>query len=251
LRHERQLTPGTPETLDYYQARLWLAWGDLASADQWAASSGLTRASRCHYLNHRLFLVLAQVHLAGGRSAEALAVLARLRQWAEAQALRAVLIASGACECRVLAVQGQTPAALDRLERTLRLAAPEGYVRTFVDEGQALRDLVAELRGRQRARSEATEAFPAYLDHLLEAFPSAGVPPRPTQTPALIENLSERELELLRLLAEGLSNREIAERLVITEGTVKAHTSNIYRKLDVRTRTQAVARGRALRLLHE
>jgi LuxR family maltose regulon positive regulatory protein len=253
LLHSRQLTPGTPELWQYYRVQLWLADGDLASAEQWAKGSSLTPAGPCTYLNYPLFSALAQAHLALGHLAEAQAVLAGQRQWAQAQALTGLLISVDATQSKVLLAQGRAPAALEVLERALRLGAPEGYARTFVDEGEPMRTLIGELRRRLVARSEVGEAFKACLDQLLAAFPAGEA--RPTDeaetanASALIENLSDRELELLRLLAEGLSNREIAERLVITEGTVKAHTSNIYRKLDVRTRTQAVARARALHLL--
>ncbi len=253
LLHSRQLTPGTPDLWQYYQVRLWLADGDLASAEQWAKGSHLTPASPCNYLNYQLLLALAQVHLAQGRVPEAQAVLACLRQWAQAQALTGILINVDANQTKVLVAKGQAPAALEVLERALRLGAPEGYVRTFVDEGEQLRALIGELRRRLTARSGAGEAFKAYLDQLLADFPDGEAPvmnqAEVTNAPALIENLSDRELELVRLLAEGLSNRDIAKRLVISEGTVKAHTSNIYRKLDVRTRTQAVARARALHLV--
>jgi LuxR family transcriptional regulator, maltose regulon positive regulatory protein len=249
----RQLTPGTPEIYYFYRVRLWLADGDLASAEQWAQSSGLTSAGPCHYLNYQLFLVLAQVSLAQGNAGEALAVLGRLRQWAEAQGFTGVLIAVGAGESRALLAQGQAPVALEVLERTLRLAAPEGYLRTFVDEGEPLRALVAQYQRRLEARPDAPEAFKTYIDQLLAAFPGVSTPQaapgEAAKTPALVESLSDREMELLRLIAEGLSNQDIASRLVITVGTVKAHTSNIYRKLDVRTRTQAVARAQALGLL--
>ena len=248
-----QLTPGTPELLQYYQAQLWLAHSDLASAEQWAKGSDATPNGPCNYLNYQLFLASAQVQLALGHLAEALAVLARVRGWAQSQALTGVLINVDATESKVLLAQGWASAALEALERAVRLGAQEGYVRTFVDEGQAVQSLIVELRKRLGARSDSGGAFKAYLDQLLAAFPAADMSPavqdKTANAAGLMENLSDRELELLRLVAEGLSNQDIAERLVISVGTVKAHTSNIYRKLDVRTRTQAVARAKALQLL--
>jgi LuxR family maltose regulon positive regulatory protein len=249
LLQRSQLTPGTPEVLQSYQVRLWLAAGDLASAEHWAQESGPRPDGPCHTLNYPLFNALARVHLAHGRFEAAMRALDRLRRWAQAQAFTGVLVEVGACESTVLMAAGQAPRALETLERALRLAAPGGYLRTFVDEGEGVRTLAIELR-RHLAQADKADDFLAYLDKLLAAFPDAEAPHPPlVDAPGLVEKLTDRELELLRLVADGLSNQEISQRLVISVGTVKAHTSNIYRKLDVRTRTQAVARAKALQLL--
>ena len=122
----------------------------------------------------------------------------------------------------------------------------KGYVRAFLDEGQPVLELLPPLR----------HVAPAFVDALLAA---AGTEPKsapgtaPPHTDArlqpLVEPLSDRELEVLRLVAAGLSNRQIAERLVITVGTVKSHIHNMCGKLAVRSRTQAVARARELDLI--
>ncbi|MBN1993702.1 MAG: response regulator transcription factor [Anaerolineae bacterium] len=135
------------------------------------------------------------------------------------------------------------------------MAEPEGYIRIFIDEGQP----IAALLGQAAARGIMVN----YVEALLSAFAAeaqggiAGptgereLPPAspPFSSFALIEPLSERELEVLRLIAAGLSNREIAAELVVAVSTVKTHVNNIYRKLDVSSRTQAVAVARALKLL--
>jgi len=139
----------------------------------------------------------------------------------------------------------ETSQALAALERALTLAEPEGFVRVFVEHGPPLDDLL-----RQAAvRGIAVE----YVGQLLAAFDTGRRPgeslPSPSTATALIEPLSEREREVLRLLATGLSNKEIATTLIVTVGTVKKHLNNIYGKLAVHSRTAAVARARELNIL--
>jgi LuxR family maltose regulon positive regulatory protein len=129
------------------------------------------------------------------------------------------------------------------LERALTLAEPEGYVRIFVDEGQPMQTLLAE--------SLAHGADPVYLTQLLAAINQQlgdeTVIPDPNQL--LIEPLSKREFEVLRLLAIGHTNQAVADELIIAVSTVKKHVNNIFGKLGVGSRTQAVIRARELDLL--
>jgi LuxR family maltose regulon positive regulatory protein len=132
------------------------------------------------------------------------------------------------------------------LEQALTQAEPGGFIRTFVDEGPPLARLLYEALTRGIA--------PDYARRLLSAFPvSEPEQAAPLETQALksdlIEPLSERELEVLTLVAEGLTNPEIASRLFLTLNTIKGHTRNIYGKLNVHSRTQAIARAQALGLL--
>jgi LuxR family maltose regulon positive regulatory protein len=160
---------------------------------------------------------------------------------------------------------GDSARAMARLEEALALAEPEGYVRIFVDEGAPMAALL-----RQAA---AQGLAPTYLNKLLAAFPIAEQPsgggteailpeeskreqkvtsswlPSNTLAPTLIEPLSDRELEVLHLVAAGRSNQEIARHLIISVGTVKKHLNNIFGKLNVSSRTQAVALARELNLL--
>jgi LuxR family maltose regulon positive regulatory protein len=142
--------------------------------------------------------------------------------------------------------EGNLPKALSLLECALALAEPGGFVRIFVDEGPLMGQLLFEVLGRGIA--------PDYVRQLLAAFPvpeqGHSVPPE-SRVPEsdYIEPLSEREIELLHLIAEGLTNPEIASRLVLSLHTVKTHTRNIYGKLDVHNRTEAVARARFLGFL--
>jgi LuxR family maltose regulon positive regulatory protein len=132
------------------------------------------------------------------------------------------------------------------LERALALAEPGGFIRIFVDEGPSMARLLHEAPSREIA--------PDYVRRLLAAFPVAEpeqADPLKREAPKseLLEPLSERELEVLQLIAEGLTNPEIASRLFLALNTVKAHSRNIYGKLGVHSRTQAVARARALGVL--
>jgi LuxR family maltose regulon positive regulatory protein len=139
------------------------------------------------------------------------------------------------------------PAALESLAKALDLAEPGGFIRIFVDEGPPMARLLYEALSRGIA--------PGYARRLLAAFPISELEqtgPSKTQAPkpGLVEPLSERELEVLQLIADGLTNPEIASRLYISLNTVKVHTRNIYSKLDAHHRAGAVARARTLGILH-
>lgn len=144
--------------------------------------------------------------------------------------------------------RGDTSAALDPLQRSLTLAEPEGYVRIFVDEGTPMARLLSEAAahgimpdytGKLLAVFEAEEQKSADESHLPPALPAQ----------SLIEPLSQRELEVLQLIAQGLSNREISERLFLALDTVKGHNRRIFGKLSVQRRTEAVAKARSTGIL--
>jgi LuxR family maltose regulon positive regulatory protein len=143
----------------------------------------------------------------------------------------------------VYQVQGDSGRALAALERALTLAEPEGFMRTFIDEGAAMAKLLRLAQSR--------EIKPNYVSKLLTAFSLEATSPLLAPIPAspLIEPLTERELELLRLVAVGHSNQQIAQELFLAVGTVKKHLNNIFGKLTVGNRTQAIARAQELDLL--
>jgi len=136
--------------------------------------------------------------------------------------------------------------AIEILAQALKRAAPEGYIRTFVDEGPPMARLLYEALNH--------EIMPAYVRRLLAAFPviapeeAASIKSQLDQS-ELIEPLSEREIEVLQLIAKGLTNQDVANRLFLSGHTVKAHTRNIYSKLNVHNRAQAIARSQQLGLL--
>jgi LuxR family transcriptional regulator, maltose regulon positive regulatory protein len=168
------------------------------------------------------------------------AVLQRLLQPAEAEGRAGLAMEALALQALALARHGDHATALTSLERALRLAEPEGYVRLFADLGLPMARLLQEARARN--------VMPDYVASLLGAFGGDTGSARHARE-TLPEPLSARELEVLALLAAGLTNQEIGERLIISPETVKKHVANICAKLGVGNRTEAAARARELDLL--
>ena len=242
--------------VDMLQVRFWIARGELEQAVDWARRRNLLdrppgeifaeaeHSTAVRELLQGECLTLARLHLAQGQPHQALEMLSLLQEQVEKRGqLRRVI------EVRVLVAlahqqAGDLEGALQTLGEVLSLAEPEGYQRTFVDEGEPMARLLYQAAARGIS--------PAYAGQLLAALANAipaATPARPAHMADLVEALSERELEVLRLIAEGLSNGEIAARLYISLSTVKGHAANIFGKLGVKNRTQAVARGRTLGLL--
>jgi LuxR family maltose regulon positive regulatory protein len=227
------------------RARLALARGEAAEAARWARARGLAPDDQPSYPREPGYLVLARVLLAEQACGEALALLERLGGLAAAQGRTGSLIEVRVLEALALVARGQESRALAALAEALCLAAPEGQTRVFLDEGPPLADLLDRLADAvRRGRLAAGTSPPAgWLHHLRGQFRLA------TPVAGLAEPLSDRELEVLGLLAAGRTNREIAEELVVALDTVKKHVSHVLDKLGVANRTQAVARARELRLL--
>jgi LuxR family maltose regulon positive regulatory protein len=233
----------------------WLAVGDVETASHWAEECG--GGSEVEQI------ALARLRLAQGRAAEAQRLLDRQRALAEAGGRTGRLIEILSLQALALEAQGRPDEAGAALSEALSLARPEGYVRLFLDLGQPLCELLERLVAPDTAPEPHGAAIARiagdYVRDLLDGFHQereagrsrvAEVSPLPSPlAQALVDPLTERELEVLQLLAEGLSNKKIAGRLVVAPSTVKQHLKNIYAKLDVHSRTQAVARGRELALL--
>jgi LuxR family transcriptional regulator, maltose regulon positive regulatory protein len=240
------------------RARLALAHGDVADAARWTNQRGLDPEDEPSHQREPEHLVLARVLLAEQAPEQALRLLEKLHDLAAGQGRVGSVIEIRALQALALAASGDERGALAALAEALRLGAPEGYVRVFVDEGAPMANLLGRLAAPdQREPGAAAEDVPPdYLARLLASFP-----PTATGTshpagravagllPGLVEPLSERELEVLALLATGRSNQQIADELVVALDTVKKHVSHILDKLGVANRTQAVARARELRLL--
>ncbi|HET9419912.1 MAG TPA: LuxR C-terminal-related transcriptional regulator [Nocardioides sp.] len=220
------------------RARRWLAQGRVADARRWVDQQGLSATDELSYLREFAHLTLARVLMAEKRLDPALDLLARLARAAEEGQRSGTLIEIRVVQALAHQLHGDLPAALTALEAALALAESEGYVRTFVDEGPAMLTLLEAAAERGMA--------PRYVARLLGAFPSA---PRPGVAPGLIEPLSDREQDVLRLLATELSGPEIARELVVSLNTVRSHTKSIYTKLGVNTRRTAVRRAQELGLL--
>jgi len=238
------------------RARLLLAQGDLAAAVRWTKERGLGQDDEVSYPREPEYLVLARVLLAQDLPDRALALLDRLHALAASQGRTGSVIEIQALRAVALAAAGDQAGAVATLAETLTLAYPQGYVRVFADEGAPMSALLGGLIAAQRSDRTAARGVPlGYLGRLLRAFEhqaAAAASPsrrRGVGIPGLVEALSERELQVLRLLAAGKPNREIADELYVALDTVKKHVTHIFEKLGATNRTQATARARDLGLL--
>ena len=237
------------------QTRIYLKQGRLDKAQAWARERGFSRVLESHaaevsYLAEYEHLTLARVRLAEGAFAGLDDLLERLLALAEAQKRMGSVLEILLTRALTHRAQGSQAQALATLERALALAEPEGYLSTFVDEGEAMRLLISDFR-----LAIANRAHPllGYVNKLLATFlqPAGTIAQSKiaNQVSEIGESLSERELEILRLVAQGLSNTEISRRLYLALSTVKGHNLRIFAKLQVQNRTEAVARARELGLL--
>jgi len=232
-----------------YRARLHLAHGDVAAAARWTREEGLSPHDEVSFQHEVEHLTLARVLMAQNQAGDALGLLKRLRQAAEAGGRFLRVLESRVLEGLALHAQRKTDAALDVLEEALRQAEPEGLVRVFVEEGLPM----ARLLYLETTQEVVPEFARTLLGVFTETTEMRNVGPRKRERAAipsdLIEPLTERELEVLALIAEELSNQEISDRLFISINTVKTHVRNIYGKLGASRRSQAVGQAQALGLL--
>jgi LuxR family maltose regulon positive regulatory protein len=235
------------------RARLLLAQGDVRAAAQWTTAAGLRPDDEPDYPREPAFLVLARVLLAQGDPDPALTLLHRLLDAAASQGRVGSVIEIQALRALALAARGEHVSALGALTETLTLARPRGYVRVLADEGAPMRALLAQLTAARPDQRQATRRFdPGYLAALMSACaPANAVPPSRAAAapPGLAEPLTDRELEVLLLLAAGRSNQRIAHDLVVTLDTVKKHVTHVLGKLGAANRTEAAARARQLGLI--
>jgi len=221
------------------EADLQLSRGNITAAARWAETVGLAPTDPPDPPREQERIVYARLLLAQGRPGDAEAVLAALEDSTREGGRFGRLISIRILQALAQDALGHVDQAVACLEEALRLAAPEGYLRAFLDQGQPVFELL------RKARHSAS----GFVDELLDCIESRPPAPSDQREQGLVEPLTTREMEVLQLLADGLSNREIADRLFVTVGTVKWHAHNIYGKLDVQNRTQAAARARELDLL--
>ena len=240
------------------QVRFWVIQGKLDLAQEWLQSKSYLDPSFLDPIRQvspgaismaiaqqNIYLTLARFYLAKKQPDHALEILEPLLKIFNEKGYFRRVIEVLTLKALALEKQKQSESALQVLNQALTLAKPEGYLRTFIDEGEPMAQLLY---------SAATQGMhPTYIGSLLAAYSEedskVSILGRSTESSEnLIEPLSQRELEVLNLLAEGLSNQEISSKLHISISTVKGHTSQIYGKLNVHNRTQAVARARSLGL---
>ncbi len=238
--------------MDACRAQLELARGKLAVAARWAREEAAREQGPSPLLRPAEQATLARVLIAqglvqaGGPALQrARELLRRLQQAAEEAGWARVTIEALVLQALALEAQGNPAQALAEMEKTLLLAKPEGFVRLLLDETTWSGNLLQQLLHRAAAGDVAAD----YAARLLQALPASAAATGARPGPSTVEPLSGRELEVLRLVAAGRSNQEIAGDLVLALGTVKKHLNNIYGKLGVATRTQAVARAREIGLL--
>ena len=228
------------------EAEIHLRQGELAAAADWAEVSGLSAQDSPGRYDEDAYIAFARLLTVQGRYAEADHLVHTMERSAEDGGRRRTLITVYLLQARSLQAQGREGAAQTGVERALRLAAPEGYLRAFLEEGEPVAALLPQVR----------HVAPGFVDSLLEAFSS---PPTRGDGPAgpvavalpssLVEPLTAREMEIARLIAAGRSNPEIAELLYLSLNTVKWHVKNLYGKLGVSSRVEAAARAQELDLL--
>lgn len=249
-----------------HRARLWIRQGDLTSAEQWAGRITIPGDGELHQIQQ---LTIVCLRLAQSRDEphqlhDVASNLARLLRTAETRGWIRYQIEILILQALVAQAHGNAPAAMQALTTSLTTAQPEGYIRIFVDQGAPMRELLAlglaqpDWRAVPSIRSYAQTLHVLLTTSPFETSDVLAVTDAVTYREQARqehdeephhEALSERELEVLRLVASGLSNQDIAQRLFVAVSTVKKHLNNIFSKLDTRSRTQAIVRASELHLL--
>ncbi|MCK5200612.1 MAG: hypothetical protein KAR21_19790, partial [Spirochaetales bacterium] len=248
IAREHDLPSWITNIMTAWQARIWLAQGKMDAASQWVGEHGLSSDNEITVLHEIVYVMFARILIAQGRSEESTILLQRMLEAAGKGGRTTRMIEILMLQALIIQDGGDTTLAMSTFEQALTLAEPGGYIRIFIDEGPAIARLLNELIVRKvesdyilrlRAAFEAEEQKSKEESHLSPAAP----------VHLLIEPLSPREQEVLGLIAEGLSNQEIGEKLFIALDTVKGHNSRIYGKLGVVNRAQAIIKARSLNIL--
>ena len=252
-RDQRTTGMALPGLAGEIEARILLSLGDVAGAGRWAETAtpeAPPGSPLLEVLRRSMDTTIARVRLAQGRLDEARALLARTNEAQEASGAVADLVSIGVLEAACAEATGRRAEALRALGRAIDLAAPGGYVRRFVDDGRSVAHLLPFAR----------TAAPEFVDGLIAAFaadPIEAGAPRPHERASLwrdadgrlLETLTARELDVLRLMAQGASNAEIAAGLTVSLGTAKWHVGHVLAKLGATSRTQALLRAQQVGLV--
>jgi LuxR family maltose regulon positive regulatory protein len=243
---------GRATLLSISRARRWLEQGNLEAVEGWAAENRLGPDDQFSYHREAYYLVLARLYIARGNMADkALYLLARMVKRAEVSQRNGSLIRTLILQAVAYHGCNESQKAVDSLARALSLAEPEHPLRVFADEGHPIALLLEKVLDMQRKGQLALPISSEYVAQLLTAMGKNA----PSSTPKrrtvehLADALSARELEVLRLLADGLESGEIAERLFIAVDTARTHIKNIYSKLGVHSRWEAIKHAEAYSLL--
>jgi LuxR family maltose regulon positive regulatory protein len=252
LNHETTVPAWLTNQMANWQARINLEQNQLHAAEQWLEEQGIAEnldaetITNIDYLKLFDFILIARILIAQQGYDQAISILQAINRIAlkGGRTMRVIEILN--LEALAFAARGDISGAMIPLERSLEIAEPLGFKRSFADEGPPMAGLLKEARSRG--------IYPGYATQLLLAFTSVEPPAKEDPSPSamnasLIEPLSDREIEVLQLLAEGLTNLEIANQLYISLNTVKVHTRNIYGKLGTSNRTQAVSTARSKGIL--
>lgn len=233
-------------TTGAYEAWLTLMRGDVAAARRWVQTSGLAGPSSLTLEYGTGYAVLVRVLIAEGQIDEALELLARLLQQAEAAGAMRAALRYLTLQALAFHARGTAPAtgqAMAALERALILAEPEGYVRVFTGEGEGMAHLLKQAAAQGIRLAYVNKLLATLVSEIRVSAPASRI------TPPLVEPLSAREVEVLRLLTTPLTSTEIAQTLFIAVSTARTHIKNIYSKLNVHTRQDAIQRAKDLGLL--
>jgi LuxR family maltose regulon positive regulatory protein len=231
-----------------YRVRFWLSQGRLDEAIKWMREQATDSGSKTTYVGKMINIPLARIRIAQQLPEKTNELLLPLLDAAEAGGHVSRMIEVLILQALNLQSGDEIEKALVHLDKALSLAEPRGFFRIFVDEGPPMAKLLYKALSREIA--------PEYVRKLLAAFPGtkpekAAVNQTKTSDVDWIEPLSDRELEVLQLIASGLSRPEIAEKLFLSTNTVKTHARNIYSKLGVNNQMQAVGKARGLGLLEK
>ena len=237
--HRRDPLPVT-RPIAAMKARIALAIGDVATAARWGRERGLSDDGELSFIREYDYITLARLLIAQNQLPQAIALLERLNSHAQLGSRLGSVVETLVLQALAHDQARNTVNAMDAIAAALELAEPEEFSRVFVNEGVAIRDLLR--------RATARGISGAYTRRVLAAFQE---PSQPTTTngAATPHLLTSREHEILRLLATGMRNQEIAKQLFISPATVKRHIANVYNKLDASHRTEALKRAGALNLL--
>ncbi len=235
--------------VDALKARIYLKQGQLSKAQDWVYECGITVNDELSYLREYEHIMLARVLIAAYQSTasedkmkDALGLLSRLLQTAENAKRMGSMLEILTAQALAFHAHGEQSQSFASLKHAVTLAEPEGYFRFFMNEGESIVGLLKAL-----IHSREDDRLNNYIRKLLNSF--GETKPEPANAQPLIDPLSERELEVLRLVADGLSNDEISQKLFLALSTVKGHNLRIFNKLQAKSRTEAVARARELGLL--